>query len=430
MSGGRGSDRDLLGAFRMIRLVAAFSLRWTADRLSTGLKWAFSGLVALFGVTTQDIRASEASLVTEVPPISWQFWMTGVHQDLVEGDGVDGSATNWRIDLRLVADTARMGLWDGGSVHTHLTYRDGDPRPFRGGALWPTDSAGLLPLGSDGDLVATSLYLGQRIGESSMLLAGKIDAIDLLASSAFFGGRGTDRFMNVVFVAPPSGVVPPVLMGAVLVHQFSSVKLTTMVFDPGDQTRNYSFDDLFSDGVNLSAGLAWSGSAAGRPVTFGGTATYSTAEGRDWGDFGLPPGTQTTVRDGSYNVAVEGSILLAESAVKANQGLGLYAKAAIADGNPNAIRASVIGGIAGHGVVPGRPDDSFGVGIFHYDFSNELQDVASAVGRFDDERGIEAFYSLGLTSWLHVSVDLQWIDPATAKNDPALLASLRVRIAP
>lgn len=415
----------------MICRVIPSSGRRHEDRLSKVRPWALLGTVALLGSASRDSWAREvAETIAPPPPITWQFRMTGLFQDLLDGDGVDGSATSARLDLQLVADTARMGLWDGGSIHSHLTYRDGEARPFRGGALWPTDSAGLLPLGSEGDLVATSLYVGQRIGESSMLLAGKIDAVDLLASHPFFGGWGTDRFMNIVFVAPPSGVVPPVLMGAVLVHQFPDVKLTAMVFDPGDQTRNYSLDDLFSEGVNLSAGLAWSGNAAGRPVTFGGTATYSTAEGRDWGDFGLPPGTQTTLRDGSYNVAVEGSILLAESAVKTKQGLGLYAKAAIADGNPNAIRASVIGGIAGHGVVPGRPGDSFGVGIFHYDFSDELQDVVSAIGRFDDERGIEAFYSLELASWLHVTADLQWIDPATARNDPALLASLRVRIAP
>jgi len=46
------------------------------------------------------------------------------------------------------------------------------------------------------------------------MMVGKINAIDLLASHPFFGGWGTDRFWTVAFVAPPSGVVPPVIMGA------------------------------------------------------------------------------------------------------------------------------------------------------------------------------------------------------------------------
>jgi len=45
---------------------------------------------------------------------------------------------------------------------------------------------------------------------------------------------------------------------------------------------------------------------------------------------------------------------------------------AIADGNPNPIRSSFIGGVAGHAIVPGRPLDVFGVAYYFSDLSNEL----------------------------------------------------------
>jgi hypothetical protein len=45
---------------------------------------------------------------------------------------------------------------------------------------------------------------------------------------------------------------------------------------------------LFEDGVNVSLGLAWSGEIAGRKSGAGITATYSTAEGIDWSQIGLP----------------------------------------------------------------------------------------------------------------------------------------------
>jgi len=96
----------------------------------------------------------------------------------------------------------------------------------------------------------------------------------------------------------------------------------------------------------------------------GVTATYSTAEGTDYTQIGLPPGSTTTTRKGSYNVAVELSHLLVESAGVPGKGLGLYAKAAIADGNRNPFRRSFVGGLAGHAIVPGRPLDWFGVGYF------------------------------------------------------------------
>ncbi|HYN58680.1 MAG TPA: carbohydrate porin [Rubrivivax sp.] len=323
----------------------------------------------------------------------FNFWVTGFYQDLLQGAGNDEGGFTGRADLLFDTDTGKLGRWQGGGFHVHATYRDGDLPGFRGGALFPVHTSGLLPLGGEDELVATSLYLSQRFGDATHLMLGKINAIDLLASHPFFGGWGTDRFWNIAFVAPPSGVVPPVIMGGVLTHLFAPYALTAMVFDPNDQTTNYSLNRLFDDGVNVSLGLAWSGDLAGRKSGAGITATYSTAEGTDWSQIGLPPGSQTTTKKGSYNVAVELSHLLVESAQVPGKGLGLYAKAAVADGNPNPFRRSFVGGIAGHAVVPGRPLDYFGVGYFFYDLSNELQDAVAPVGSLKDEQGIEAYYA-------------------------------------
>jgi porin len=278
-------------------------------------------------------------------------------------------------------------------------------------------------------VVATSLYLSQRFGDATRLMLGKINAIDLLASHPFFGGWGIDRFWNVAFVAPPRGVVPPVIMGGILTHSFAPCALTAMVFDPNDQTTNYSFNGLFRDGVNVSLGLSWSGEFAGRKSGAGITATHSTAEGTDWSQIGLPPGSQTTTEKGSYNVAVELSHLLVESARVPGKGLGVYAKAAIADGNPNPITRSFVGGVAGHAIVPGRPLDHFGVGYFFYDFSDELQDAVAPVGRFNDDQGIEVYCSFVPAPWLRLTANLQWVNPATAANKSVWLRGLRARVA-
>jgi len=361
--------------------------------------------------------------------ILFDFWATGFYQDLLEGAGNDDGDYNGRVDLMINGDTGKLGLWQGGGLHAHVTYRSGDLQGFRGGALFPVHTSGLLPLGSKDDVVATSLYVSQRFGDATRLMLGKIDAIDLLASHPFFGGWGTDRFWSLPFVAPPSGVVPPVIMGGVLTHSFAPYALTAMVFDPNDQTTNYSFNRLFEDGVNVSLGLSWSGELAQRKSGAGITATYSTAEGTDWSQVGLPPGSQTTTNQGSYNVAVELSHVLVESASVPGKGLGLYAKAAIADGNPNPFRRSFVGGVAGHAIVPRRPLDYFGVGCFYYDLSNELQDAVAPVGSLKDEQGIEAYYTLVPTPWLQLSANLQWVNPANGASEQMWLGGLRARLA-
>lgn len=111
------------------------------------------------------------------------------------------------------------------------------------------------------------------------------------------------------------------------------------------------------------------------------------------------------------------------------QGLGLYAQAAVADGNPNPIRRSFVGGVFGHAVVPGRPLDHFGIGTFFYDFSDELQGALAPVGSFKDEQGVEAYYVFALTPWLRLSASLQWVDPATGANRSLWVGGLRARVA-
>jgi porin len=361
--------------------------------------------------------------------VQYDFWITGFYQGLFAGDGDDAFDFGGRADLLINASTEKLGLWPGGGLHAHLTYSGGSLQGFRGGALWPVNTSVELPLGTKDELVATSLYVSQRVGESTRLMLGKINAIDLLASHPFFGGWGIDRFWNIAFVAPPSGVVPPVIMGGILSHSFAPYALTLMVFDPNDQTTNYSPSDLFADGVNTSLGLSWSGAIDGRKSGAGITATYSTAEGTDYTTIGLPAGAETTTKQGSYNVAIEVSHLILESTQSPDKGLGVYAKAGIADGNPNPIRASFIGGLAGHAIVPGRPLDYFGVGYFFYNFSDELQDAVAPIGSFTDEWGVEAYYNVAVTPWLRVSADLQWINPATGANERMWVGGLRAKVA-
>ena len=361
--------------------------------------------------------------------IRFDLWASGFYQDLLEDAGNDDGDFSGRVDLMINGDTGKLGLWQGGGLHAHVTYRGGDLPGFRGGALFPVHTSGVLPLGGSDDVVATSLYLSQRFGDATRLMLGKINAVDLLASHPFFGGWGTDRFWNLAFVAPPSGVVPPVIMGGILTHSFAPYTLTAMVFDPNDQTTNYSLNRLFEDGVNVSLGLAWSGELAGRKSGAGITATYSTAEGADWSQIGLPPGSQTTAKKGSYNVAVELSHMLVASADVPGKGLGLYGKAAIADGNPNPFKRSFVGGVAGRAIVPGRPLDYFGVGYFFYDVSDQLQDAVAPVGSLEDEQGVEAYYTFVPAPWLRLTANVQWVNSANGANPSVWLGGLRARVA-
>jgi porin len=361
--------------------------------------------------------------------VTFDFEFTQFYQGLAAGTGSKDFDYGGRFDALINLDTGKLGLWKGGGFHTHLEYRYGWLAAFQDGILFPVNTGEILPVGSPDAVVASSLYFSQQFGDRASLLIGKINAVDLLAGDLFFGGWGTQRFMNIAFVAPPSGVVPSVLIGAIASVKIKPVVLTFMVFDPNDQTKTYWPDDLFNDGVNLSLGVTYAGTISGRPTTYGLTATYSTKEGADLNNVLLPPNLQTnSTKQGSYNVAFQFSHLFHQNPTNPREGWGVFFKAAIADGNPNPIQSSLIAGLGGKGLIPGREQDSFGLGFYYYNFSDDLQDAVDPLVNFVDEHGIELYYSYAITPWFSLTGDLQYINPANQDSGDALVLGLRTRI--
>lgn len=408
-----------MGCALTLALALTATMAYADEGKADETVWTRSTLTGDWGGARSELRANGVSISMDT---------THYYQGLISGSGSDDFDYGGRADALINLDTEKLGWWNGGGLHTHLEYRFGDLPAQRGGALWPVNTSMILPLGSKDEVVASSIYMSQKLGERTVLMLGKINAVDLLASDPFFGGWGTARFMNIAFVAPPSGVVPPTIMGAVLSHKSAPVSYTFMLFDPDDRTNDYWPDDLFSSGVNVSLGATWSGSWAGRASSFGVTGTYSTADGADFEDIGLPPGLEGGTKSNSYNLAFAVSHLMIASPDKPGKGFGVYAKGAIADGNPNVIQRSLVGGFSGHQIVPSRPNDSFGIGYFYYNFSDALQDAIEPNVQFEDEQGVELFYNLAVAPWLRISADVQWIDPATGANDTLWVGGLRAQV--
>lgn len=110
------------------------------------------------------------------------------------------------------------------------------------------------------------------------------------------------------------------------------------------------------------------------------------------------------------------------------KGFGIYGRAAIADGNPNPVQSSFVVGFAGHGIVPSRPLDHFGIGYYFYNWSDDLRSATAGAFPIDDEHGVEIYYNLAVTPWFHISADLRWIHPAKGIYDDAWLGGLRANI--
>lgn len=358
--------------------------------------------------------------------VTFDLYFTQFLQGAVISSGPREFNYGGRFDALINFDTEKLGLWEGGSFNTHLELRYGSipPLPTAQGAFWPVNTGAALPLGDSGNLVASSLYLSQRLGDVSLLI-GKINVLDLLARDLFFGGWGTQRFMNLSFVAPPSGVLPPTIFGAITNIRLDPVTLTFMVYDPNDQTNNYWPNNLFEDGVTFSAGATYATTISDRPTTVSLTGTYSTQEGPDLKDILLPPDIEGGTQQGSYAITFQFSHLLQQLPDNPREGWGIYFRGLLADGNPNPIQGSVVAGIGGRGLFANRPRDRFGLGVFYWNFSDKLQSTVNPIIDFGNGSGLEAYYSYAITPWFHLTGDVQYINPANQDFSDALFLGLR-----
>lgn len=373
---------------------------------------------------TGDWGGARSSLAEKGVTLDLRY--TSFYQGLASGAGKNDFEYGGKVDAFINFDSSKMGLWKGGGFRSHIEYRHGDLATNLGGSLFATNTALYWPVGTPEEFVATSLYFTQKVGARSSIALGKFNPVDLLATDPFFGGWGIDRFMNLILTAPPSGLIPVIFMGGVINIQTEPLTWTVMVFDPVDRTNDYFPGDLFSEGVNLAVAVTRTTSLTGRKTVYSLNGLYSTAEGVDYSSVGGAVGRSN--KKGAYNVSFEFKHNLQESGDQADSSWGFYLKAALADGNPNYVKSSLIAGLGGRALFFGRPQDTFGLGAFYYNLSDVLDDTLHPSIKFRDESGIEVFYNFAVGPWLYLGPDIQYVSPARGGFDNALVVGLRLQV--
>ena len=84
-------------------------------------------------------------------------------------------------------------------------------------------------------------------------------------------------------------------------------------------------------------------------------------------------------------------------------------------------------GLSGTGSIPQRDHDTWGIGYY---LANLNDGINPAFG-LSSEQGVEAYYNIEITPWLHITPDLQIItNPGAGFGDRgvAIVYGLRTRI--
>ena len=179
--------------------------------------------------------------------------------------------------------------------------------------------------------------------------------------------------------------------------------------------------DLFAEGVTLTAELRLPTSLLGRPghQLIGGT--WSSRDVPDLNRLLLPPGTPFPTAPDSWSLYWNFDQYLVIDPCDESRGWGVFGRAGVADDDTNPLAWFLSFGIGGNSQLSGREADTFGAGWFYAPVSDQLPGLVFG----DHGQGVELFYNVAVTPWLHVTPDLQIIDPSARGVDNALVFAFR-----
>jgi len=350
--------------------------------------------------------------------------LTQIEQGVVGG----GKDSTWeyggRGDLTVNVDTQKLGWWRGGLLTIDLQGNFSRSVNNNTGALMPVNSNQLYPMPNGDNLNLAQLSIAQSLSNHVGLIFGKIEPST--DANEFAAGLGDTQFLNNALTANPvtSLVTPFSTLGAVV-----NVSPTT---DPSEAIVNFSI--LQTNGNSSRSGfnelssnkLTFAGQGRVRTDFFGLTGhqllgvEYSNQTFTSLGqNLRFIVANRTVVKkDGSWDVYYNFDQYFYEPNKGSGQGVGLFGRFGASDGNPNPMKYFYSLGVGGKGIIPGRPNDRFGIGYYHITVSNIniqsllLNPLLQNSSLLRNEYGFEAFYSVAITPWMLLAPDIQVIRPA------------------
>lgn len=373
-------------------------------------------------------------------------------------------------DLALRLDTARMGLWPGGLITLHGETEIGRAVNGDTGSLMSPNLRALLPVpGDPGITTLSEFYILQALSEKVVLAAGKMDLLALGDRNAFAGDTAhTTQFMNTAFQVNPVlfAAVPYTAMAAgVILIPTEWLTVSTLVADndPDGAATRTGFNTAFH-------GRQWSTvmqeydlsvKPFGKPGHQRIGWFYTTKDFTEFEEdpritlpatrIGLPiarnflPGPlrrtlrrirignsfidseDPQVRPDNYGMFYNFDQYLVSDARDPTKGWGVFGRFGLVPSTSNLFNQFYSIGLGGKGTIQTRDNDTWGVGYY---LGNVANNVGERLG-LSAEQGVEMFYNIEVTPWLHITPDVQVIvDPGAGfrDRDPAIVYGLRARI--
>jgi porin len=383
----------------------------------------------------------------------FDLYSTSADQDVVSGGLKTGSAFIQNTQLSINVDTGRAGLWSGGLFHITLESRYGSSSPqetFTVGSTVPQYTGLAFP----GpffvhDVLPTEYFLLQSVAPKFSVMLGKINVLTVCDHTLFSNSYKYD-FANFNFNKNPMALnFYNTTSWAALGVWTPSKKLLVAagVLDPNSQANNFAKKAF--DRVNIYGTAILSYEIGGLPGQAWAQYNWTNKPKIDLGTpFGqLPSGANSqaagallgipssqalpinykstswlTIGNFSQYLFVKdhsGTIAEKLGSGQPLRGIGVFGRIGYAPEETNAVTRDASLALFVNGLFDPRPNDSFGLGIYHNGISELLKDdIAGLTGGTTipkNENGLEVFYDFAITPAIRVIPSYQHIwNPLTA----------------
>ena len=370
----------------------------------------------------------------------------------VASGGRDTEAEFWgNAEYTLNVDTGKAGLWPGGFLRLIANSGFGESVLQDSGAISPVNTAALLPkpnAPTTGLMHATFMqFLSPKFG----LVAGKFFTLD--GNPGEFTGNYRTQFQNGALVFPLTAALVPISAygGGIVALPWEGAVLSALALDPSGTPTNSDVTEAFRDGVMVLASAQFAIKPFDLVGHQGVQVMWSNKEhlslSQDPSNLArallferfprladpgpilerilerffpslLVPVQPPNRKSDTWAVFYNFDQYLWQPKGDPKRGIGVFFTFGVTDGNPNPIKYSYNMGIGGNGVVPGRPNDNFGIGWARTEFSSNFVPFLRQrldLG-LDHEDAVEMYYNAALTSWLNATVDLQVVNPGLKKT--------------
>jgi porin len=372
--------------------------------------------------------------------------LVDTYQGVVEG----GRDRDWdnggSLYIESQFNTERAGLWPGGFLDFRAEKQYGS-FPNKEASTFPAvNMIGLFPEPDEDSVVISKLMATQFVAPWLGFFIGRFDTLDGDTNN-LLSGRGRTGFLAPQLAFSPNSVptTPYVLNG------LGSIVFTPNPFMKRPATLNLVFADPLVEPTDSGLGsdffdeqyyaLDWRFPTFffGLPGSQNITYNYNTKEFLELDNLTQQFITQTRSSNSgagviAYNfhqyVYVEPGQDKKTTGFDADaerlQGVGVFGRVGYANADVNPLNWTFAVGLAGRGIIPQRDDDTFGIGYYYGLVSDNVSDLSGALS--DDYWGLEAYYNVSVTPWLHVTPDFQVTDPFLTGIDITYVLGGRAKV--